>query len=44
MSKLTHFNQQGEAHMVNVGDKPVSHRIAEADGRIIMQQETLRLI
>ena len=44
MSKLTHFNLQGEAHMVNVGDKPVSHRIAIADGRIVMQAETLQLI
>jgi cyclic pyranopterin phosphate synthase len=44
MSKLTHFNKQGEAHMVNVGDKPVSHRIAVADGRIRMQAETLRLV
>ena len=44
MSKLTHFNPQGEAHMVNVGEKPVSHRIAVADGRIRMQMETLQLI
>ena len=44
MSKLTHFNKEGEAHMVNVGDKPVSHRIAEADGRIRMQLETLKLV
>ena len=44
VTKLTHFNQQGEAHMVNVGDKPVSHRIAVADGRIHMQPETLQLI
>lgn len=44
MNKLTHFNQQGEAHMVDVGDKPISHRIAVADGRIRMQTETLQLI
>jgi cyclic pyranopterin phosphate synthase len=44
MSKLTHFNKQGEAHMVNVGEKPVSYRIAKADGRIRMQTETLKLI
>ncbi len=44
MNKLTHFNTQGEAHMVNVGDKPVSHRIAVADGRICMQAETLKLV
>jgi cyclic pyranopterin phosphate synthase len=44
VSKLTHFNQAGEAHMVDVGDKPISHRIAVADGRILMQAETLQLI
>ena len=44
MSKLTHFNKEGEAHMVNVGEKPVSHRIAVADGRIRMQSETLKQI
>ncbi len=44
MSKLTHFNQQGEAHMVDVGGKPVSHRVAVADGRICMQEDTLKLI
>ncbi len=44
MSKLTHFNKAGEAHMVNVGEKPVSHRIAVADGRICMQTETLGLV
>ncbi|MBT8123203.1 MAG: cyclic pyranopterin monophosphate synthase MoaC [Gammaproteobacteria bacterium] len=44
MNKLTHFNKEGEAHMVNVGEKPVSHRIAVADGRIRMQAETLKLI
>lgn len=44
MSKLTHFNQAGEAHMVDVGDKPVSARHARAAGRIVMQAETLALI
>ncbi len=44
MSKLTHFNEEGKAHMVNVGDKPISHRVAVADGRISMQSETLRLV
>ena len=44
MSKLTHFNQEGEAHMVDVGEKPISHRIAVADGRIRMQSETLQQI
>jgi len=44
MAKLTHFNQQGEAHMVDVGDKPVSHRVAVAEGTIYMQPKTLNLI
>lgn len=44
MSKLTHFNQEGEAHMVDVGEKHVTHRVAVAEGRIRMQPETLRLI
>ena len=30
--------------MVNVGEKPISHRIAIADGRICMQAETMKLI
>ncbi len=44
MSKLTHFNQAGEAHMVDVGDKPASARRAVAAGRIRMRADTLRLI
>lgn len=44
MAKLTHFNQSGEAHMVNVGAKPSSHRLAIAEGQIRLQAETLQLI
>ena len=44
MSGLTHFNKQGEAHMVDVGDKPATRRVAIAEGRISMQAETLALI
>jgi cyclic pyranopterin phosphate synthase len=44
MSKLTHFNQAGEAHMVDIGDKNASARRAVAGGRIVMQAETLALI
>lgn len=44
MTKLTHFNQNGEAQMVNVGDKTSSHRIAIADGSIHMQAKTLQQI
>jgi len=44
LNKLTHFNQQGEAHMVDVGSKASTHRIAIAEGQISMQAETLTLI
>jgi cyclic pyranopterin phosphate synthase len=44
MSKLTHLNQSGEAHMVDVGGKEVTVREAVAEGLIRMQPETLRLI
>ena len=44
MSELTHFNTRGEAHMVDVGDKDVSHRVAVAGGEIQMQPQTLALI
>ncbi|MEI7531647.1 MAG: cyclic pyranopterin monophosphate synthase MoaC [Betaproteobacteria bacterium] len=41
---LTHFNQAGEAHMVDVGQKPSTSRIAIASGKIKMLAETLKLI
>ena len=41
---LNHFNQRGDAHMVDVGDKAVTARVAIAEGRIEMQPETLRRI
>ncbi len=44
MAELTHFNQAGEAHMVDVGDKAVTQRKAVASGRIVMLPETLKLI
>ena len=44
MSKLTHFNQSGEAHMVDIGDKDSSLRHALASGRISMRAETLEMI
>ncbi|MBK6866541.1 MAG: cyclic pyranopterin monophosphate synthase MoaC [Burkholderiales bacterium] len=43
-SPLTHFDAQGQAHMVDVGAKPATHRIAVASGRIEMQAATLALI
>jgi len=44
MSDLTHFNKAGEAHMVDVGDKSVTKRVAVAEGQIIMLDSTLDLI
>jgi len=44
MSELTHFNQAGEAHMVDVGDKSVTKRVAVAEGQIMMLDNTLELI
>ena len=41
---LTHFNTQGQAHMVDVADKPETHRVARAAGSIRMLPATLRLI
>lgn len=42
--KLTHFDARGRAHMVDVGAKSHTHRIALASGRITMRPETLRLV
>lgn len=42
--QLNHFNQRGEAHMVDVGDKDVTKRQAIAEGIIQMQPETLQRI
>ncbi len=42
--QLNHFNQRGEAHMVDVGEKNITQRIAVAEGTIQMQAETLQRI
>jgi cyclic pyranopterin phosphate synthase len=42
--KLTHFDARGAAHMVDVGAKAATHRVAVASGRIRMQPATLRLV
>ena len=41
---LTHFDVRGQAHMVDVGAKRVTHRVAVASGRIVMRPETLRMV
>ena len=43
-SPLTHFDAQGQAHMVDVSAKAETHRVARATGRIVMQPDTLALI
>jgi cyclic pyranopterin phosphate synthase len=42
--KLTHFDSQGQAWMVDVAGKAETQRLARASGRIVMQPATLRLI
>jgi cyclic pyranopterin phosphate synthase len=44
MSKLTHIDSTGRAHMVDVGDKPVTERIAIAKGEVHMKRATFDLI
>jgi len=44
MNTLTHFNEAGEAHMVDVGGKAATERVAVAAGYIEMRPETLTLI
>jgi cyclic pyranopterin phosphate synthase len=44
MNTLTHFDAQGQAHMVDVASKAPTHRIAVAQGRIEMLDATLALI
>ncbi len=44
MSKLTHLDDQGNANMVDISDKPDTLRIARAESFVLMQPGTLRLI
>ncbi|MEE4236989.1 MAG: cyclic pyranopterin monophosphate synthase MoaC [Anderseniella sp.] len=44
MSKLTHLDAAGNAHMVDVSDKQVTSRLAVATGRVGMLPDTLKLI
>lgn len=41
---LTHFDSQGQAHMVDVSVKAATHRVAIAQGRIVMNSATLSII
>ncbi len=44
MNALTHFDARGQAHMVDVGGKPATHRLAVAMGKIQMKADTLAII
>jgi cyclic pyranopterin phosphate synthase len=44
MSELTHFDESGASRMVDVGDKPITKRLARAQGFVEMLPETLALI
>jgi cyclic pyranopterin phosphate synthase len=44
VSRLTHLDQKGEAHMVDVGDKAETVRTAIAEGHVVMQAETLAIV
>lgn len=41
---FTHFDDRGKARMVNVGDKPVTHRTARAGARVLVNEDTFALI
>ena len=42
--KFSHFDASGQAHMVDVGEKPQTRRIAQAGGTIRMKADTLKLV
>ncbi len=44
MAELTHFDERGQARMVDVGEKPETHRVAVARGRVRVQPATLQLV
>ena len=44
MSRLTHFDNNGQPHMADVSDKPATSRVASAEGYITMAPDTLQLI
>lgn len=44
MAELTHFDAKGDAHMVDVSEKPVTNRIATASGKVKMLPQTLEMV
>ncbi len=43
-NKLTHLDADGNANMVDVGDKPISHRMAKARGQVVLLPATVEMI
>jgi cyclic pyranopterin phosphate synthase len=44
MAELTHLDERGQARMVDVAEKPETHRVAVARGRVSLRPETLQLV
>jgi len=44
MKKISHINSEGKAKMVDVSTKPITHRVAKAQGKIWMSNEILQMI
>lgn len=44
MQNLTHLDPQGNAHMVDIGSKPATERVAKAQARVLLARETLKLL
>jgi|TARA_X000000368_G_scaffold112714_1_gene87919 cyclic pyranopterin phosphate synthase len=44
MSRISHLNKKGEAHMVNVGEKEISKRCAIAEGIVRVESTTIEKI
>ena len=44
MSEFTHFDSEGKAIMVDIGEKPISKRVASAEAKIFMEPDTLTMI
>lgn len=44
MSRLSHLDAQGQAHMVDVGDKAETVRVAVAEGSVVMAPETIAIV
>ncbi len=42
--KLTHLDSDGNAHMVDVGEKPITHRMAKARGQVVLLPSTVEMI